>query len=83
LLSNRNLLTGIHIGELLQMPPLLGNLRGEIVLECLTSASSWPSERVRIVDFLEEGEDALLGDNLGDNLGDRGGIRRGFRSMYR
>lgn len=74
----------IQFGELLQMPPLLGNLRGEIVLESLTStASSGPSERVRIVDFLEEGEDALLGDNLGDNLGDRGGIRRGFRSMYR
>ena len=69
----------IHFGELLQMPPLLGNLRGEIVLESLTSASSGPSERVCIVDFLEEGEDALLGDNLGD----RGCIRRGFRSMYR
>ena len=45
--SARNLLrAGIHIGELLQMPPLLGNLRGEIVLESLTSASSGPSERV-------------------------------------
>ena len=65
------------------MPSLLGNLRGEVALKGLTSASSGPSERVRVVDLFEEGEDALLGDRGGARRGARRGFPMGFPCMYR